>query len=156
MINNSIHIAEQTLLAIRQINRAMDLHSKKLTKAYGLTGPQLIVLKEIEKAQDVSLSVLSRNISLSLATVSVILDKLEDKKYVERYRGSIDKRNIYVRVTDPAREIIAKVPNLLQEDFLIKFEKLKDWEQSLILSSIQRIASMMKVDISEPTSSMYE
>ncbi|MGN6670216.1 MAG: MarR family winged helix-turn-helix transcriptional regulator, partial [Candidatus Nucleicultricaceae bacterium] len=149
-------IAEQTLLAIRQINRAMDLHSKKLTKAYGLTGPQLIVLKEIEKAQDVSLSVLSRNISLSLATVSVILDKLEDKKYVERYRGSIDKRNIYVRVTDPAREIIAKVPNLLQEDFLIKFEKLKDWEQSLILSSIQRIASMMKVDISEPTSSMYE
>lgn len=156
MINNSIHIAEQTLLAIRQINRAMDLHSKKLTKAYGLTGPQLIVLKEIEKAQNVSLSVLSRNISLSLATVSVILDKLEDKKYVERYRGSIDKRNIYVRVTDPAREIIAKVPNLLQEDFLIKFEKLKDWEQSLILSSIQRIASMMKVDISEPTSSMYE
>ena len=156
MINNSIHIAEQTLLAIRQINRAMDVHSKKLTKAYGLTGPQLIVLKEIERAQSVSLSVLSRNISLSLATVSVILDKLEDKKYVERYRGSTDKRNIYVRITDTAREIIAKVPNLLQEDFLIKFEKLKEWEQSLILSSVQRIASMMKVDISEPNSSLYE
>lgn len=156
MINNSIHIAEQTLLAIRQINRAIDVHSKKLTKAYGLTGPQLIVLKEIERAQSVSLSVLSRNISLSLATVSVILDKLEDKKYVERYRGSTDKRNIYVRITDTAREIIAKVPNLLQEDFLIKFEKLKEWEQSLILSSVQRIASMMKVDISEPNSSLYE
>lgn len=156
MISNSIHIAEQTLLAIRQINRAMDVHSKKLTKAYGLTGPQLIVLKEIERAQGASLSVLSRNISLSLATVSVILDKLEDKKYVERYKGSTDKRTIYVRITDSAREIIDKVPNLLQEDFLIKFEKLKDWEQSLILSSIQRIASMMKVDISEPTSSVYE
>lgn len=134
----------------------MDVHSKKLTKAYGLTGPQLIVLKEIERAQGASLSVLSRNISLSLATVSVILDKLEDKKYVERYKGSTDKRTIYVRITDSAREIIDKVPNLLQEDFLIKFEKLKDWEQSLILSSIQRIASMMKVDISEPTSSVYE
>ena len=156
MISNSIHIAEQTLLAIRQINRAMDVHSKKLTKAYGLTGPQLIVLKEIERAQGASLSVLSRNISLSLATVSVILDKLEDKKYVERYKGSTDKRTIYVRITDSAREIIDKVPNLLQEDFLIKFEKLKDWEQSLILSSIQRIASMMKVYISEPTSSVYE
>lgn len=156
MINSSIHIAEQTLLSIRQINRAMDVHSKKLTKAYGLTGPQLIVLKEIERAQGVSLSILSRNISLSLATVSVILDKLEDKKYVERYRSSTDKRNIYVSITDSAREIIDKVPNLLQEDFLIKFEKLKDWEQNLILSSIQRIASMMKVDISEPTSSMYE
>jgi len=156
VISNSIHIAEQTLLAIRQINRAMDVHSKKLTKAYGLTGPQLIVLKEIERAQGASLSVLSRNISLSLATVSVILDKLEDKKYVERYKGSTDKRTIYVRITDSAREIIDKVPNLLQEDFLIKFEKLKDWEQSLILSSIQRIASMMKVDISEPTSSVYE
>ncbi|KAB2835186.1 MAG: MarR family transcriptional regulator [Caedimonadaceae bacterium] len=155
-MSNSIHIAEQTLLAIRQINRAMDVHSKKLTKAYGLTGPQLIVLKEIERAQGASLSVLSRNISLSLATVSVILDKLEDKKYVERYKGSTDKRTIYVRITDSAREIIDKVPNLLQEDFLIKFEKLKDWEQSLILSSIQRIASMMKVDISEPTSSVYE
>ena len=32
----------------------------------------------------------------------------------------------------------------LNEDFTQKLNKLEDWEQTLILSSIQKIASMMK------------
>lgn len=156
MHNNSRQIAEQTLFAIRQINRAIDLHSRKLIKLYGLTGPQLIVLKEIDRMQEVSLSQLSKNISLSLATVSSILDRLEDKAYVERYRASRDKRTIYTRITDKGRIIIDQAPNLLQEEFLNKFERLNEWEQNLILSSLQRIALMMKVEINEEYPSVFE
>jgi len=41
---------------------------------------------------------------------------------------------------------IGKKPSLLNEDFNQKFNKLEDWEQTLILSSIQRIASMMEAE----------
>ena len=37
-----------------------------------------------------------------------------------------------------------KLPS--NEDFTQKFDKLEDWEQTLILSSIQRIASMMEAE----------
>jgi len=36
--------------------------------------------------------------------------------------------------------------SLLNEDFTQKFNQLEDWEQTLILSSIQRIASMMEAE----------
>ncbi|GHX05455.1 transcriptional regulator, MarR family [Vibrio cholerae] len=38
---------EEVLVALRQIIRAIDLHSKKLNKDAGLTGPQLILMRSI-------------------------------------------------------------------------------------------------------------
>jgi len=37
-----------------------------------------------------------------------------------------------------------KLPS--NEDFTQKFNQLEDWEQTLILSSIQKISSMMKTE----------
>jgi hypothetical protein len=36
-----------------------------------------------------------------------------------------------------------EAPDLLQEEFLTEFRKLKSWEQHLILSSVERVATMM-------------
>jgi hypothetical protein len=38
---------EEVLVTIRQIIRRIDLYSKKLEHVYGLTGPQLLLLKEL-------------------------------------------------------------------------------------------------------------
>ncbi|MCG2790218.1 MAG: hypothetical protein L6305_00505, partial [Actinomycetia bacterium] len=40
--------------------------------------------------------------------------------------------------------ITMKLPS--NEDFTQKFNQLEDWEQTLILSSIQKISSMMKTE----------
>ena len=69
-------ISEEVLVTIRQIVRAIDLHSKKLAKTYGLTGPQLIVLQEIADRDVLTTGDLAKNISLSHATVTSIVDRL--------------------------------------------------------------------------------
>ncbi len=138
--------SELVLIALRQIIRAIDLHSKKLIKQYGLTGPQLIVLKEIQANEKVSLSALAKKVSLSLATVSSVLDRLEKQHYIQRVRGETDKRTFYAIITESGKQAVEKSPNLLQEQFLKKFEKLQEWEQHLILSSVQRIAAMMNAE----------
>ncbi|HBH89889.1 MAG TPA: transcriptional regulator, partial [Hyphomonadaceae bacterium] len=40
--------SNDVLIALRQITRAIDLHSKKMVREIGLTSPQLLVMKEIE------------------------------------------------------------------------------------------------------------
>jgi hypothetical protein len=35
---------------------------------------------------------------------------------------------------------------LLQEKFVLRFAELEDWEQTLMLSSLQRIVSMMEAE----------
>ena len=42
--------------------------------------------------------------------------------------------------------LLNKAPQPLQEDFIEKFQALEEWEQSLLLSSMQRIANMMDAE----------
>lgn len=131
------------LSTLRQIIRAIDIHSRQLSKQYGLTGPQLIVISEIGQYGPMTIGELARRISLSQATVTTILDRLEIKQLATRVRDDRDKRRVYVNITDKAREILESHPNFLQDAFVRRFNALEDWEQTLILSSIQRLSAMM-------------
>ena len=42
--------------------------------------------------------------------------------------------------------LLNKALQPLQEDFIEKFQALEEWEQSLLLSSMQRIANMMDAE----------
>lgn len=157
-------ISEEVLVNIRQIVRAIDLHSKKLAKTYGLTGPQLIVLQEIADRGTLSTGDLAKNISLSHATVTSIIDRLAARGLVTRLRGTSDKRKMYLELTEEGERQVAMRPSMLQETFVESFNRLSEWEQSLLLSSIQRISAMMKADeietdsflISHPVSATEE
>lgn len=141
MSNNDT--SAQVLSTLRQIIRAMDIHSRYLSKKYGLTGPQLVVTAEIGQTGPITIGELARRVSLSQATVTTILDRLEAKELATRIRGQEDKRRVYVDITDKTRSILETHPNFLQEEFVQRFNDLQHWEQTLILSSIQRIAAMM-------------
>ncbi len=143
---NNQDSSEEVIAAIRKIIRAIDLQSKKLTKRYGLTGPQLIVLKEINKFPEKKLSEIARQVSLSQATVTSILDRLEQQGFAERHRTSSDKRKVHITLKDKALEILKTRPSLFQEEFSDRFEQLADWEKSMILASLQRLAVMLNAE----------
>jgi len=47
---------QELLIALRKVIRAIDLHSKHLSKTSGLTSPQLLILLEIDKISGVNSS----------------------------------------------------------------------------------------------------
>lgn len=135
-------ICNAVLRAIRQIIRAVDLNSKKLVQKCGLTTPQIVVLKELEQG-DLTGSELANRVSLSNATVTAIIDRLEKKEFVIRKRDTVDRRKVHISLTEKGLSLLSKAPSSLQENFVSQLDLLEDWEQSLILSSLQRVASMM-------------
>ncbi|WP_026317858.1 MarR family winged helix-turn-helix transcriptional regulator [Algicola sagamiensis] len=137
---------EEVLMSIRQIIRAIDLHSKKLSKESGLTGPQLILMRSIRELGDVTIKELSNKTNMSQATATAILDRLERNGYVIRVRSTTDKRKVHAQLTEEGRHLLAKAPLPLQQSFINKFQKLEEWEQSLLLSSVQRISAMMNAE----------
>jgi DNA-binding MarR family transcriptional regulator len=136
-------LGEKVVRPIRQIIRSIDLHSRYLAKRYGLTGPQLMILKDLAAHEETSVGEVAKRISLSQATVTSVLDRLENFGYVKRTRSEQDKRKVIVRIVPAGKQKIEDNPSLLQEFFIREFERLADWEQTLILSSLQRVASMM-------------
>jgi DNA-binding MarR family transcriptional regulator len=124
--------------------QAIDLHSRYLAKNYGLTGPQLLILKTVSRKNDTSVGCIAKSVSLSQATVTSILDRLEKMEYIKRKRSDSDRRKVIIGLTESGLKKLVNNPSLLQEHFEKEFNKLQDWEQTLILSSMQRIASMMR------------
>ena len=134
---------EELLVSIRKVIRAIDLHSKQLNKSSGLTGPQLLIMQEIARVKGVTASQIAKSINLSAATVTNILDRLENKGLINRVRSTEDKRRVGLFLSEEGRNSLIDAPQPLQEHFIQNFCSLEDWEQSLLLSSMQRIATMM-------------
>lgn len=134
---------QELLISLRKVIRAIDLHSKHLSKTSGLTSPQLLIMLEIDKVSGVNSSQVAKSVNLSAATVTNILDRLESKGLVSRVRNTEDKRKVGLFLTENGKVLLAKAPEALQEHFIEKFSNLAQWEQSQLLSSIERLADMM-------------
>lgn len=131
------------LVAMRRIMRATDLYSKQLSKFAGLTAPQLLILQAIRDSGDVTIGTIARQVSLSQATVTTILDRLEKRELVYRQRSTVDKRKVHAHLTELGAAALDQAPTLLQQSFIERFQELKDWEQTMITAALQRVADMM-------------
>lgn len=150
-----LDISNEILISLRRIMRAVDLHSRKLEKEFHLTGPQLYIINEVTKHDSISIGQLAHNASLSNATVTNIVQRLEGRGYIKRIRSSDDKRKVFVEITSLAKEVLTHTPSLLQESFVERMEKIKPWEQTMLLSSLQRIAEMMDAENISASSILY-
>tara|TARA_R110000782_G_scaffold158433_4_gene250555 strand:+ start:3940 stop:4431 length:492 start_codon:yes stop_codon:yes gene_type:complete len=137
---------EDVLIALRRVIRATDLHSRQLIKTTGITTPQLLLLQSVNNNSEVTVSELAKDISLSQATVTNILVRLEKRGLLIRTRSQLDKRKVHISITEDGQRAIQDAPIPLQENFTNEFRKLKNWEQGQIISSLQRVAEMMDAE----------
>lgn len=137
---------DQVLTALRRVIRATDLHSKRLVKTSGLTTPQILLLQAVRTLEGAAIGQLADQVSLSHATVTSILDRLEKKGYVERERSTVDKRKVHVHLTEQGVDVLRDAPTPLQEHFSRQFSDLQEWEQTMIITSLQRVAYMMDAE----------
>ena len=69
-------MCNEVMIALRRIMQSVYLHSHYLVRHFGLTGPQLVILQELSKFEELSVGKLSKATSLSQATVTGILERL--------------------------------------------------------------------------------
>ena len=137
---------EELLVALRRVIRAVDLRSKQLSKHVGLTGPQLLVMQNIQERPGIMVREIADSINLSPATITNILDRLEARDLATRIRSTQDKRKVGVFLTERGKAAVVDAPRPLQEHFVERFSQLKEWEQSQMVATVQRIASMMDAE----------
>lgn len=134
-------------VALRQITRAIDLNSKRLSKTTGMTASQLLILQTLLEEGGMSKpSIVAKRIHLSQATVTSIVDRLARAGLVTRAKSETDRRAVNIVLTEAGRRRLESAPEALQESFRTAFDRLEQWEQSLLVSSVQRLAAMMNAE----------
>jgi DNA-binding MarR family transcriptional regulator len=87
--------------------------SRRLTKGmasqFGLTGPQLTVIKLLETFEDLSLSSLSERIRAQNSTVTGIIDRMEREGLVRRERSTSDRRVVHIKLSDKGRALASDI-----------------------------------------------
>jgi len=136
-------LEDQMIAAMRRITRATDLHSRSLIQQHGLTAPQLAALQAAGHLQPISAGALARAIHLSQATITGIVARLEARGLIARCRSGNDRRSVMITVTEQGSAVLRETPSLLQSRFRCQLDNLPQWEQTQILATLQRVATMM-------------
>lgn len=136
--------SEEFLVGLRRIIRATDRHAKTVSRGAGMTPSQLLVLQTITRQNSATIGGLAREMNLSQATVTTLVDRLEARGFVRRERNNLDRRKIDVFPTEQGLVVLNAGFTRYQEKIAKGFEALESWEQGQILATLARIASLME------------
>ena len=81
---------------------------------------------------------------MSAPTVVAVLDKLEAKGMAARYRSTVDRRVVHVRLTDAGRQALNTSPGLLGDGFLAALAELPHGERLAMAQAVERLAVLMQ------------
>lgn len=140
-------VTESVLVAIRKIIHASDMYSRQIRKTTGRTSPQLLLLKAICANRGATVGQLAEKISLSQATTTTVLDKLESEGLAQRTRSTTDRRKVNVELTDAGQLLLQSAPQPLQQQFIEQFEKMRIHERTALLAALQHVVELMVTPI---------
>ncbi|MBI1310217.1 MarR family transcriptional regulator [bacterium] len=139
----------QILRAIRRIIRRTSEHSRNVGKRSGVSVPQMLCLKAIADFPtdaEVTVVMVANAVQLSAATVSRILDRLENGGLILRERRSTDRRKVCLSLTDAGQQRLDDLPTPLHEQFLERLDRLDPVERLGLLKALERIVELMDAE----------
>ncbi|MEQ3747455.1 MAG: MarR family winged helix-turn-helix transcriptional regulator [Henriciella sp.] len=138
--------SEDALIAIRQIQRKIEQASKKLASQAGLTPSQLLVMQILKERGETSVGEVSQLTQLKHATITSLVDKLVARGMLARRRCDEDRRRVWLMLLPEGDKAITDAPDLLQDTFQQRFQALPDWNQSMLVSTLERVAALLDAE----------
>ncbi len=134
----------ETMLSLRRIIKSLQDYSQTVSSHFGITGPQLWVLKTIYQNGSLSLGELSRRMFINPSTITGVVDRLEKKKYVLRVRNEKDRRVVKVQLTPKGNRLVKRSPNPIQGKMIYGLRKLKKNELFSIYQAVEKLVEIME------------
>lgn len=95
--------------AVRASQTATDLFDETLTQFLGINRTDGRCLDLIDRRGRVSAGQLANDSGLTTGAVTAVIDRLEAAGYVRRIRDTLDRRKIWVELTEDTRNITARI-----------------------------------------------
>lgn len=137
---------DMSLIAIRRIMRATELHGRELARAAGLTAVQVRVLQIIAETGSSTPKAIATRMGVSQATVTALVDRLTRKGLVHRRRSETDRRQTNLMLSPDGVGALDRAPDALQQRYVRRFEALPVWEQSMIVAALDRVAALLDAE----------
>ena len=143
MITGNEPIIKDIVESIRRLVRAEALDSKKMSKQFGLTGPQSLVLRLLVKNGALSSADLSRQMYVTPSNITGIIDRLEKKGLVERIRKQGDRRVALITLTESGQELGKTIPDPIEKKFINQLADLEPEHLQILAMAMNQILNLI-------------
>ena len=134
------------LVALRRILRVTEMNARGLARESDLTASQLLVLQLVAQQQKTLSSAIAKSLGFKQATVTVLVNRLEDAGLVTRRRDTEDRRRVWIELTAAGHLAWKRSPDLLQDRFSNGFDRLAAWEQAMVIAALERVAALLDAE----------
>lgn len=119
--------------SIRKLVRAVYLDSQKMSRHFGLTGPQSVAMRLLLNTGSMSSADLSRRMYVTPSNITGIIDRLEKKDLVRRVGKQGDRRVALIVLTEKGKALSERLPDPIENKFINQLADL-DQEHVRILA----------------------
>jgi DNA-binding MarR family transcriptional regulator len=127
--------------------------SRRLTKGlasqFGLTGPQLTVVKLLETFENLSLSSLSERIRAQNSTVTGIIDRMEREGLVRRDRSTTDRRVVHISLSEKGQKLAKQIQVEPMEIFRGALQSLSHADLRDLLRIMNKLQRYVRTHIAD-------
>lgn len=131
--------------ALRRITKAVHEFSKAVDREFGITGPQLWALHTIQERGGCSAGELAERLCVHPSTVTGVIQRLADKKLVERQKRADDRRAVWLTLTDEGRSLLERAPYPAQGQLVLALRKMDPDDVTKLRQSLESIVQNMEL-----------
>ena len=143
VIQGNEHIIKDIVESIRRLVRAEYLDSQKMSKQYGLTGPQSLVLRLLIKKGALSSADLSRQMYVTPSNITGIIDRLEKKGLVDRIRQQGDRRVALITLTESGQKLGKTIPDPIEKKIVNQLADLEPEHLQILAMAMDQILNLI-------------
>jgi DNA-binding MarR family transcriptional regulator len=145
--------ADEITYLIRRLIQAEKVYSKQLNRSYRVSRAQMNCLRTLYENGPLPPSTIAKNITVKASTVTGVVDRLERKGMVARFRNIQDRRGIGIQLTEAGREFIENGPRPIRECILNGLKHLTESETDYVIRALTRVVDMLetrKISLKSP------
>ena len=131
------------LIGMHRAVNAIDRKTARITAAYGLTLGQFAVLEALYHKGDLTVGQVQEAVLSTSGTIPVIVGRLERDGYLTRCQDEGDRRRWMLHLTEPGRELIARVYPENEEMIIRQMDCWTDEEKQMLVSLLQRFGGTL-------------
>lgn len=139
-------ISLQIVSTLRSIAQEIDTYSRELWVQFGVTAPQIGVLRFLSIVNIASVTEVCVELSVTQQTMAGILQRLEARGLVSRQKDSLDRRKVLLSLTEKGRTISRSLPNLLRDQFMERLMSLSISRRQALLDNLLQLSQMLDVE----------
>ena len=143
MSNENEVLINEIVEGIRKLRRAVYRDYIKASRQFGLTETQSDVLRTLLVFGAMSSAELSRNLYVTPANITGVIDRLEKKGLVERMRQQADRRVALITLTEPGNKLSKQLPDPIENKLISGLASLGQEQVQALGEAMNRIIGLI-------------